>query len=626
MAAPFWRCGGLDLWSIDLEWRGPAGCLPRARTFTAIQRGTGQTVKMGERDLFPGCPPPFPITDRTTVTSFSIAADMVPWRVLGWPLPPHLICTYAEHKIRNNGHTSTDFGDDLVGAAAKAGIIYLRADVKKRLQQRYQDPAPLSPAEDAEGVAYCLDDSTTCLRIFETFLPDLWWERALVYGDYADTCAEIEFVGLPTDEEQVQLFLRRRERAAHRILAGLDHDLEQISRRALPHLGPEVDLRVLDDKGGMPHERVWNFAKHHKIPWPKTRHGYPLLEDDELKTMGARFPIVEQFRQLRKTRSAFRSNEFGIDSDGRCHCSLFPFGTITGRNAPKGKRFLFAFPAWMRGLIRANPGWAIAYLDFASQEFAIAAWLSGDRNMQAVYLTGDPYLAMGVLLGLAPKDATKRSHRAIRDLCKILTLGISYGMTAEGLARRTGRTEGEAEELLRRCYRAFPVFHEWANDQVARAKANRHIETEHGWEMYVERNANLRSLRNWLMQSTGSDILRLVALALRAAGIRIVALVHDAVVIECPIADLDDTVQRACQIMQRASEEIIGFPIHVDTGDDDEPHVFPYPARFRDKREGAMYGRVFEVLRQVEAEGESTGTGGQPTNPERIFQGLSSQP
>jgi DNA polymerase-1 len=604
MAAPFRQCGDLDLWSMDFEWYGPAGCLPRARTFTAIQRGTGNTVQFGEKELFPGCPPPFPITDHTIVASFSIAADMVPWRVLGWPLPPYRICTYTEHKIRNNGHVSADFGDDLVGAAAKAGIVYLHADVKKRLQQRYQDPAPLTTAENAEGVAYCLDDSRTGLRILETFLPDLWWERALFYGDYADTCAEIEFVGLPTDEERVRLFLQHRERAAHLILTGLDHELGQIMRQLQPDLDPAVDLRVFDDKGHMPHALIWNFAQcikaeHPQFQWPKTKHGRPVLEDDELKAMGARFPIVEVFRQLRKTRSALRSNEFGIDGDGRCHCSLFPFGTITGRNAPKGKRFPFAFPAWMRGLIRAKPGWAIAYLDFASEEFAIAAWLSGDRNMQAVYLTGDPYLAMGVLLGLAPKNATKRSHKATRELCKVLTLGISYGMTAGGLARRAGVPESEAEELLRRCYRAFPVFHEWANDQVSRAKANHHIETEHGWEMYVERNANLRSLRNWLMQSTGSDILRLVALALRAEGVRMVALIHDAVLIECLITDLDDTMRRACRIMQRASEEIIGFPIRVDTGDDDEPHLFPYPARFRDKREGAMYARVFEILRQV---------------------------
>ena len=77
------------------------------------------------------------------------------------------------------------------------------------------------------------------------------------------------------------------------------------------------------------------------------------------------------------------------------------------------------------------------------------------------------------------------------------------------------------------------------------------------------------------MQSTGSDILRLTALGLRAAGIRIIALIHDAVLIESPIADFDDTVQRACQIMQRASEEIIGFPRWVDIGDEGEPHLFP---------------------------------------------------
>jgi DNA polymerase I len=580
MAAPF-GCGDLDLWSIDGEWREAAGCLPRPRLFCAVQHGTGRKIRLGEKELADRPPTPFPITDNTVVTSFSMAADMVLWRVMGWETPRRKVCTYAVHRTATNGKPS-DFGDDLIGAAATVGVPYFHADVKKRLRERFKDPAPLAYGEEKEGLEYCDDDAQTSLRILENYLPDLWWDRALSYGDYADCCAGVEFAGLPMAVDRVELFLGNRDAAKRRLIE--EHDR---------------NFRTFDVKGAQRNALVWEFAKREGIPWPATNHGAPRLDDDTLKALGIRFPIVEAFRQLRKTVSVLRSNSLGIDTDGRCHTSPFPFATITGRNAPKGRHFPFAFPAWMRGMIAAHEGRAIGYLDFSCEEFAIAAWLSGDRNMRMVYLTGDPYLAMGVLLGLAPKSATKRTHRAVRDLCKVLTLGISYGMSAQGLAWRAGVSEAEADDLLYRCRKAFPVFHEWADDQVARAKALHHITTDYGWEMYVARNANPRSLRNWLMQSTGSDILRLCALGLTHEGLLIIALIHDAVLIESSIADFDGHVRQAVAVMQRATEEIIGFPLRVDIGDEEEPHLFPHPLRFRDKREGGMYDRTFKLLREI---------------------------
>lgn len=570
--------GALDVWSIDGEWLSVAGCLPRPRLFCAVQHGTGRTVRLGERDL--ACCPatPFPIKDNTVVTSFSMASDMVFWRVLGWESPRRKVCTYALHRTATNGKPST-FGDDLIGAAATLGVPYFHAGVKQRLRERFRDPTPLTPEEEKEGLEYCEDDAQTCLRIFEKHLPDLWWERALFYGDYADCCAGIEYNGLPMDVGKVGLFLRNREGARRQLIE--EHDRE---------------FRTFDAKGSQRNALVWEFAEREHIPWPATARGAPKLDDDTLKSLGVRFPVVEAFRQLKKTVSALRSNSLGVDTDGRCHTSPFPFATITGRNAPKGRHFPFAFPAWMRGMIAAHHGRAIGYLDFSCEEFAIAAWLSGDRNMQAAYFAGDPYLAVGVLLGLAPKDATKRTHRAVRDLCKVLVLGISYGMSAQGLAWRAGVSEEQAADLLYRCRRAFPVFHQWADDQVARAKALHHITTDYGWEMYVARNANPRSLRNWQMQSTGSDVLRLCAMGLMREGLQVDALIHDAVLIESSISDFAGHVDRAVAVMQRATEEVIGFPLRVDIGDEEEPHLFPHPLRFRDKREGGMYDRTFKLF------------------------------
>ena len=65
-------------------------------------------------------------------------------------------------------------------------------------------------------------------------------------------------------------------------------------------------------------------------------------------------------------------------------------------------------------------------------------------------------------------------------------------------------------------------------------------------------------------------------------------------------------MQQAIGIMVRASEQVVGMPLRVDIGNEDEPHIFPNPARFRDKREGDMYDRMVRLLWKIDgAKGRS---------------------
>ena len=93
-------------------------------------------------------------------------------------------------------------------------------------------------------------------------------------------------------------------------------------------------------------------------------------------------------------------------------------------------------------LIRPEPGYGLAYVDWSQQEFGIAAALSGDAAMQAAYLSGDPYLAFGKQAGKIPPDGTKATHGAARELFKTCALGVQYGMEAASMAERIGVAAG----------------------------------------------------------------------------------------------------------------------------------------------------------------------------------------
>ena len=87
-----------------------------------------------------------------------------------------------------------------------------------------------------------------------------------------------------------------------------------------------------------------------------------------------------------------------------------------------------------------------------------------------------------------------------------------------------------------------------------------HLYTVFGWTIHVGPNANPRSLRNFPMQANGAEILRLACCLATERGVRICAPVHDALLIEAPLAQLEDAVRTTQQAMAEASAAVLkGF-------------------------------------------------------------------
>ena len=121
---------------------------------------------------------------------------------------------------------------------------------------------------------------------------------------------------------------------------------------------------------------------------------------------------------------------------------------------------------------------AVAYIDYSSMEFLIAAALSdghcGPNNpMLEMYQSGDPYLSFAKRVDAAPEWATKKTHEQLRDRYKVGLLAIQYGMQAEGLAMRIGTSSFEAHEMLSQHHELFAQYWQWSDDWVGRSVAER---------------------------------------------------------------------------------------------------------------------------------------------------------
>jgi hypothetical protein len=169
--------------------------------------------------------------------------------------------------------------------------------------------------------------------------------------------------------------------------------------------------------------------------WSRTDIGLPKIDKETFKEMAEIYPEIRPLKELKVLIGWLNFKSIMAVSDGRSRTLISPFWTKTGINAPKDDeekknrgelrvRFMFGLPASLRSLIKSNKGKVLEYIDYAQQEFFIAAVLSNDPNMIEAYKSGDPYLAFAKLAGAVPEDATKETHGSVRQLFKSCVLDV----------------------------------------------------------------------------------------------------------------------------------------------------------------------------------------------------------
>jgi DNA polymerase I-like protein with 3'-5' exonuclease and polymerase domains len=240
-------------------------------------------------------------------------------------------------------------------------------------------------------------------------------------------------------------------------------------------------------------------------------------------------------------------------------------------------------------LIVPPPGYGLAYIDWAQQEFGIAAALSGDPAMMAAYKSGDPYLEFAKQARAVPADATKTSHGSTRELFKQCGLAVLYGMEAPTLATRIGQPQIVTRDLLRAHRETYPTFWRWSDAAVDHAMLHGTLHTVFGWRIHVGANVNPRSLRNFPMQANGAEMLRLACCLAIERGIEVCAPIHDAVLICAPLERLENDIAGMRAAMADASRIVLGgFELRTD--------VQQIRERYQDPRGERMWGKVMALI------------------------------
>ena len=205
-------------------------------------------------------------------------------------------------------------------------------------------------------------------------------------------------------------------------------------------------------------------------------------------------------------------------------------------------------------------------------------------------LADDFYIAFGKRARVLPDDATKETHEAERGGLKTVALGVGYGMQEQSLAVRLAKTCPEARELLQLHRRTFPRFWQWNDDVVQYGKLYGKIWTTYGWELNVTADTKVQHAAQLLdagqRQRNAPD--RLLSVC-RAGGLErgflLAGPVHDALLIECAIDDVDDAIDFTRGVMSEASRAVLdGFALGVDV----KVWRHPRPVHGREARPGDL--------------------------------------
>ena len=292
------------------------------------------------------------------------------------------------------------------------------------------------------------------------------------------------------------------------------------------------------------------------------------LDADTFTDMARVFECIKPLADLRHSIGKMRRNDVPIGEDGRARTGLRPFASSTSRNQPSTSEFMYGAAKWIRYFIQPEPGHALIYFDYSAEEIGVAAAVSGDLVMQKDYLDGDYYTNFGIALGQLPPGCTKAiaeaEHVGVRDRLKVACLAMVYGMGAPLLAARIDKPTPIAAGWIRHHRSRYNVFWRFAQRAIDHVMRGKTIETELGWHLHPRLDPNPRSIANFPVQANAAEILRIACCLVTEAGYEVCAPVHDALLVNCKIEDIDRTIADVTAMMTRASQVVLGgFAIKV---------------------------------------------------------------
>jgi len=339
---------------------------------------------------------------------------------------------------------------------------------------------------------------------------------------------------------------RARDEALERVYAVVGRPLLQTSLfgDAVAY-GPDLESR----------KHLLDLLHAHGIPATDTsRHALHPYADRPLVA------AVLDWRRVQKSLSAFLLSLPSAvhPADGRLHPQYAQIGASSGRmscGSPNIQQ-IPRDPAFRRCFV-PDTGHVFLVADYAQVELRVAAEIASDERMTRAFRDGIDLhrLTASLLSGKATDDVTKSERQA----AKAVNFGLLYAMGARGLQDYAAEQYGvamtlpEAERFHARFFEAYAGIAAWQRALAARPPAE--SRTLSGRRIPLPPATPLSTLCNLPVQGTAADIVKIalgeLSRELAGSRVRIVAAVHDEILLEAP----EEDAERVAALLRRVMEE-----------------------------------------------------------------------
>jgi DNA polymerase I len=436
-----------------------------------------------------------------------------------------------------------------------------------------------------KATEYAGEDADVTLRLWMVLKPRLAAER--MTGVYE------------TLERPLVRILADMERAGVKVDRGILSRLTSTFAQRIARLEEEIyDLAGHKFNLGSPRQLGEFLFDNLKLPGGrKTKTGQWETRAGLLDDLAASEDLPEQhrklinvmleWRQLAKLRSTYTEAlpQHINPNTGRIHTSYAMASTTTGRlastdpnlqNIPirtkEGREIRTAFIA--------EAGHKLISADYSQIELRVLAHIADIPQLSKAFAEGLDIHAMTAseMFSVPIKDMPAE----VRRRAKAINFGIIYGISAFGLAAQLGIAKQEAGEYISTYFKRFPGIRDYMDATKKRAHERGFVETIFGRRIhYPEINTRNPSMRGFLeraainapIQGSAADIIRRAMIRMpaalqegRLASVRMLLQVHDELVFEVKIADIEKALPIIKQTMEKAAEPAVrlAVPVHVD--------------------------------------------------------------
>ena len=464
-------------------------------------------------------------------------------------------------------------------ALAEQYLKYKTIPIESLIGQKERGKEQLSMAElkPEEILDYAAEDADITLQLDQVLRPLVSEANALKALEEAEeplvkTLIQIEREGIRIDVPALKEYGRELDREIIKLLT-------DIHSYADPGFNPDSPKQLgslLFEKLSLPVAGV-----------KKTSQGNYSTDEKTLSKLTAVHPIVPkilEYRTLAKLKSTYVDKlPLLIDAEERVHTTYAQAFTETGRlsssdpnlqnipiRTPRGKLIRKAFvPRDKKHILLAA--------DYSQIELRLMAALSQDEAMCAAFRNGEDIHrdTASRVYGIMPAFVSDEQ----RSFCKMVNFGIIYGISAFGLSQRLKISRAEAAKLIETYFKLYPKVKDFMEKSIATAREKGYATTILGRRRTLRdinsRNATARQAAerdaiNTPIQGSAADLIKIAmvrisrALSENAMRSRMVLQIHDELVFDAPLEEVD----RLKEIVHREMTSAIDFgvPLEVEIG------------------------------------------------------------